>query len=72
MDALDVLENAEDLATPTRGCKRPPDEAMTPQVLAIRRRLLFPKDELADEAVVDKAEATDGSPMVDKASALVG
>jgi hypothetical protein len=72
MDALDALENAEDLATPTRGCKRPPDEAMTPKVLASRRRLLFQKDELADEAGVDKAEATEGSPMVDKASALVG
>jgi hypothetical protein len=72
MDALDALEIAEDLATPTRGCKRPPDEAMTPKVLASRRRLLFQKDELADEAGVDKAEATEGSPMVDKASALVG
>ncbi len=72
MDALDALENAEALATPTRGCKRPPDEAMTPQVLAIRRRLLFPRVELADEAGVDKAEATEGSPMVDKALALVG
>jgi hypothetical protein len=58
MDALDVLENAEDLATTTRGCKRPPDEAKTPLVLASRRRLLLQKAELDDKALALVGAAT--------------